>query len=184
MTLMLALILLLATPLKADSSAVLDTLFDVGAKAIEARAERKQAKKQAAAVNAGESVEQEKRSNRMLDAMLGGLGEGLEGRSPSKMLAAVAKGAVDILLDDYKKQYQEEARLYARQLCDEGLESLQSNPKVSASLTALQVAGWSLAIFLTLVTAYLVWSINGLKREHRKVVAALWQLRESLENKD
>ena len=66
--------------------------------------------------------------------------------------AHTLKGTFDVLLDEYKEQYKDEGRAYARELGDIIVERVREDPKIRSSIYSLQMLCWGVIGYLTLVT--------------------------------
>lgn len=101
------------------------------------------------------------RGSEMLDVVL----------NSEKPLSGIIKETADVVLDEYREQYKEEGRVYAREVGDILAERACSNPQISSTLTSIQALCWSVIGYLTLVTIYLVFTVHRLRRANRRLLS-------------
>ncbi len=174
--LMLMLALAFALPGSAGQreDALLKGLLGLGAQAIEAQ----QAGKVAAPAPQPEPQAQQSRDwgdrgQEMLTTFVSGMSGG-KGEQPfSKLLSGSLKESFDILVNEYKEQYKEEGRAYATELGDKIVERVREDPKISSSITSIQILCWCVIVYLTLVTIIMFASLLYLKRANARVLAAV-----------
>lgn len=77
------------------------------------------------------------------------------------------------ILSEYKEQYKEEGRAYARELGDQIAERIHQNPKISSTLTTVQILCWVVIVYLTLVTILIVIAMYRMRRDNRRILALL-----------
>ena len=87
----------------------------------------------------------------------------------SHTLAFSMKDAMDVIIDEYKDQYKEEGRLYAKELGDKLVERVREDPKIRDSITALQALCWSVIAYLSLVTLIVFFSLIRITSGNRKL---------------
>lgn len=103
----------------------------------------------------------------MVGSFLGTATDELGKRSTSEVLAFSLKDSMDVLIDEYKEQYKNEGREYAKELGDRMVERVREDPKISSTLTALEILCWSIIAYLTLVTVFVFCSFVSLRRGNR-----------------
>lgn len=86
--------------------------------------------------------------------------------------ASLQEGFTQIL-DEYKEQYKEEGRAYARELGDQIAERIRKNPEISSTLTTVQILSWVVIAYLTLVTLLIVCTMYRMRRDNERILALL-----------
>lgn len=81
------------------------------------------------------------------------------------------------ILSEYKEQYKEEGRAYARELGDQIAERVRQNPKISSTLTTVQILCWVVIVYLTLVTVLIVVAMYRMQRDNERILALLGERR-------
>ena len=117
------------------------------------------------------------RGGDMLQAFVSRSAEEMGNETLGNWLAHALKDAVDVLLVEYKEQYKAEGRAYAKELGDKMLERVRNDPKISSSITTLQVLCWCVIAYLTLVTLIMLFSLLRLRRANGRLLAAIDELR-------
>lgn len=84
--------------------------------------------------------------------------------------AQAIKDAVDVVLNEYRGQFKEEGRAYARELGDIISDRVTSNPEISSTLSSVRVLCWGVIVYLTLVTIYLVFTVHRLRRANKRLM--------------
>lgn len=90
-------------------------------------------------------------------------------RSTSEVLAFSVKDALDVLINEYKEQYKKEGREYARELGDRMVERVKADPKISKTLTAIEVLCWSIIGYLSFVTLFVFFALIVVLRGQRRL---------------
>ena len=129
--------------------------------------------------HAEEGRVREKLGREMLAAFLDGTAEGIGEQQPmSQWLSSSMKQALDILLEEYKEQYKEEGRLYAREIGDKLVYRLREDPKIRTSLLSLQALCWGVVVYLTIVTLVMLVALLRMKRTQTQLLAAIEELKQ------
>lgn len=105
----------------------------------------------------------------MVGTFIGTAADELGKRSTSEVLAFSLKDSMDVIIDEYKEQYKKEGREYAKELGDRMVERVRQDPKISSTLTALELLCWAIVIYLTLVTIFVFFAFVTLRRGNRKL---------------
>ena len=95
-------------------------------------------------------------------------------------LAHTLKGSFDVLLDEYKEQYKDEGRKYARELGDIIVERVQKDPQIQSSIWSIKALCWGVIAYLTLVTIIMLGCLLGLKRTNARLLAAVQDMQKRL----
>lgn len=177
---------------QADSKTdkLIDGLLGIGARALQAeqerRAEAAQQQDETEAVVEDEASEPKKRTWRdrgrdMVGTLVTGTVGGLGDKPLSLVLAETVKKAVDTLIHEYKEQYKQEGREYAKEVGDKIVGRVLSDPKIERSIFSLQALCWGIVVYLTLVTLAMVFGILHLKRSYVKLLAAVEKMTSKIE---
>lgn len=89
------------------------------------------------------------------------------------MMAHAAKGAVDTLMEEYKQQYKQEGREYAKELGNIITERMLQNKRIDDTITSVQALCWGVVIYLSFVTLLIffwLWRMSSLHREMRDAI--------------
>jgi CHASE3 domain sensor protein len=84
-------------------------------------------------------------------------------------MAFSLKAALDVIIDEYKEQYKDEGRRYAKELGDKLVERVREDPEIRDSITALQALCWSVIAYLSLVTLIVFFSLIAITRGNRRL---------------
>jgi hypothetical protein len=87
----------------------------------------------------------------------------------SHTMAFSLKAALDVIIDEYKEQYKDEGRRYAKELGDKLVERVREDPEIRDSITALQALCWSVIAYLSLVTLIVFFSLIAITRGNRRL---------------
>lgn len=151
---------------------VIHGLLRLGQGALENELERREtASKAEAAAHATQPKERTwaDRGVDMVGTFIGTATDELGKRSSSEVLAFSVKDALDVFIDEYKEQYKKEGREYAKELGDRMVERVREDPKISSTLTAIEILCWSIIVYLTLVTVFVFSSFVALRRGNKKL---------------
>ena len=177
---------------------VVDALLKVGVKALQMEQDRraKKAEEEAAlqtpAVEEADAPEEtaddappakrgwKDRGRDMVSAFVGGGMSKLDGEPFSKVLAGAVKEAFDVLIKEYKDQYKQEGREYAREVGDMVVNRLLQDPKIERSIFTIQVLCWSVIAYLTLVTLFVVICFHHIRRANARVLTAVEEVKAML----
>lgn len=113
----------------------------------------------------------------MLGNLVTGSVDGLGEKPLSQVLAEAAKNAMDTLINEYKEQYKQEGREYAREVGDKIVGRVLKDPKIEGTIYSLQALCWGVIAYLTLVTLIVVFCLMHLKRTNVKLLAAVEELK-------
>ncbi len=94
--------------------------------------------------------------------------------------AHTLKGTFDVLLDEYKEQYKDEGRAYARELGDIIVERVREDPKIRSSIYSLQMLCWGVIGYLTLVTIIMLSCLLHLKRTNARLLKEMLDIQKRL----
>ncbi len=168
-----------------DTDKLMSSVLRAGARALQAGINRSVAEESSSTEQAAPGEEEaggeghrETLGRDMLAAFLDGTAEGLGDQPLSRWLSGSVKQALDILLQEYKEQYKEEGRLYAREIGDKLVQRLREDPKIKASLTSLQALCWGVIAYLTVVTLVMVMALLRVKRTQAQLLAAVEELKQ------
>lgn len=169
-----------------DADKLMDKLLQAGMDALEEEQQRRQQTKEAAraaqsdaSASAADDRTPEERAKSMLavfldHAMTPGT-DPMAGR-----VAHALKDSVDILLQEYKEEYKEEGRAYARELGDIIVARVQENPNIQSSIHSIQLLCWAVIAYLTLVTIVMLFSLLHLKRINSQLLRSVQDLQKRL----
>ena len=165
---------------------VVHGLLKLGQGALEKELERREAKSAAKAEAAAQATAPKARTwgdrgADMVGTFLGTAVDELGKRSSSEVLAFSLKDSMDVLIDEYKEQYKKEGREYAKELGDRMVERVKEDPKISSSLTAIQVLCWSIIVYLSLVTVFVFSSFVSLRRGNKSLRRSFDELRKKFD---
>ena len=82
------------------------------------------------------------------------------------------RGATDAVMESYK----EEGRKYARELGDIVTRQIKEDKKINQTLDSLRIFCWAVVIYLTLVTALVIYLLLRLRVLHTKLMHAVQKL--------
>ena len=183
---MLALTLLLGllpmTLAGENTNKIIDGLLGLGVRALQAEQERRaEAAEPPAAPQDDAAAESEKRSWKdkgrdMVESLVNGTMGATGDKTFSQLLAETVKKATDTLIHEYKEQYKQEGREYAREVGDMIVGRVLSDPRIENSIYSLQALCWGIVVYLTLVTLVMVFGLIHLKRSYVKLLAAVEKL--------
>ena len=94
----------------------------------------------------------------------------------SHTMAFSLKAALDVIIDEYKEQYKDEGRRYAKELGDKLVERVREDPEIRDSITALQALCWSVIAYLSLVTLIVFFSLIAITRGNRRLRKQFYEL--------
>lgn len=77
------------------------------------------------------------------------------------------------IVENVKEQYKEEGRIYVRQVGDLLAERITQNKKVESTIFMLKLLAWFVVIYLTLVTALLIWLLKRLNAKNERILELL-----------
>ena len=165
---------------------VVHGLLKLGQGALEKELERREAKSAAKAEAAAQATAPKERTwgdrgADMVGTFLGTAVDELGKRSASEVLAFSLKDSMDVLIDEYKEQYKKEGREYAKELGDRMVERVKEDPKISSSLTAIQVLCGSIIVYLSLVTVFVFSSFVSLRRGNKSLRRSFDELRKKFD---
>lgn len=169
-----------------DADRLMDKLLQAGMDALEGEQQRRQQAKEAAAAAqpdapapAADARTPEERAKSMLAVFLDHAMS--PGSDPMAVRVAHAlKDSVDILLQEYKEEYKEEGRAYARELGDIIVTRVQEDPKIQSSIHSIQVLCWAVIAYLTLVTIVMLICLLHLKRINSRLLRSVEDLQKRL----
>ena len=181
LTLMLG--LLPMTSAGENTNKIIDGLLGLGVRALQAEQERRAeaAEPPAAPQDDDAAAESEKRSWKdkgrdMVESLVNGTMGAAGDKTFSQLLAETVKKATDTLIHEYKEQYKQEGREYAREVGDMIVGRVLSDPRIENSIYSLQALCWGIVVYLTLVTLVMVFGLLHLKRSYVKLLAAVEKL--------
>lgn len=153
---------------------VIHGLLRLGQNALEHELDRRNEQNMAKANEAARTTQPKERTwaDRgvdMVGTFIGTATDELGKRSSSEVLAFSFKDALDVFIDEYKEQYKKEGREYAKELGDRMVERVREDPKISSTLTAIEILCWSIIVYLTLVTVFVFCSFVALRRGNKKL---------------
>lgn len=156
------------------SDRVIHGLLRLGQNALEHELDRRNEQNMAKANEAARTTQPKERTwaDRgvdMVGTFIGTATDELGKRSSSEVLAFSVKDALDVFIDEYKEQYKKEGREYAKELGDRMVERVREDPKISSTLTAIEILCWSIIVYLTLVTVFVFSSFVALRRGNKKL---------------
>lgn len=156
------------------SDRVIHGLLRLGQNALEHELDRRNEQNIAKANEAARTTQPKERTwaDRgvdMVGTFIGTATDELGKRSSSEVLAFSVKDALDVFIDEYKEQYKKEGREYAKELGDRMVERVREDPKISSTLTAIEILCWSIIVYLTLVTVFVFSSFVALRRGNKKL---------------
>ncbi len=169
-----------------NTNKIIDGLLGLSVRALQAEQERRAeaaeppAAPQAEAADAA-AAESEKRSWKdkgrdMVESLVNGTMGATGDKTFSQLLAETVKKATDTLIHEYKEQYKQEGREYAREVGDMIVGRVLSDPRIENSIYSLQALCWGIVVYLTLVTLVMVFGLIHLKRSYVKLLAAVEKL--------
>ncbi len=174
-------------PRRKVGEVVVDGLLQLGGKALNNYLEREIGTPQVAqpaATDAAAAPDEPRtwreRGSDMFKSFLAKSVEEMGNEPLGRWLAHALKQALDVLLDEYKDQYKAEGRAYAQELGDKMLERVREDPKISSSITSLQILCWCVIGYLTLVTLIMLFSLLYLKRANGRLMATVEALSRKL----
>lgn len=121
------------------------------------------------------------RGRDMVGALVSGGMNRLGDEPISKVIAKAAKEALDVLVNEYKEQYKQEGREYAKEVGDKIVGRVLNDPKIAASIYTVQALCWGVIIYLTLVTVLVVFSLLHLKRVNSKLLVSVEEMKALLQ---
>jgi len=182
----LAFAIALPSVCRADSNSgkIVNGLLNIGIETIRAEQQRRADKRAAAGEKATEPSEDppaEKRTwkdrgKNMLGAFASRYKDDAGDVPQGQLVGLAFKDALDVVVDEYKAQYKKEGREYAKELGDKLVERVREDPKISASITSVQVLCWVTIAYLTVVTLIMLFSLLRLKRINRQLMEKLDQI--------
>lgn len=169
-----------------DADKLMDKLLQAGMDALEGEQQRRQQAKEAARTAqsdaptpAADDRTPEERAKSMLAVFLDHTMT--PGTDPmAGRVARALKDSVDILLLEYKEEYKEEGRAYARELGDIIVARVQENPNIQSSIHSIQLLCWAVIAYLTLVTIVMLFSLLHLKRINSQLLRSVEDLQKRL----
>ncbi len=142
----------------------------------EAAAEAKAQEEAAAQAQEGAGAEAAKkrtwrdRGGDMLGAFVGtALERAGDGGNVNDVVAFSLKESMDVLINEYKEQYKQEGREYAQELGDRMVERVKADPKISGTLTAIEVLCWVIVGYLSFVTLFVFFALFAVLRGQKKL---------------
>lgn len=166
-----------------NTNKIIDGLLGLGVRALQAEQERRAeaAEPPAAPQDDATAAESEKRSWKdkgrdMVESLVNGTMGAAGDKTFSQLLAETVKKATDTLIHEYKEQYKQEGREYAREVGDMIVGRVLSDPRIENSIYSLQALCWGIVVYLTLVTLIMVFGLLHLKRSYVKLLAAVEKL--------
>lgn len=182
--LVLAMALPSASRADADSGKIVNGLLSIGIEAIRAEQQRRADKRAAAGEKATEPSEEapderrtwKDRGKNMLGAFAARYKDDSGDVSQGQLVGLAFKDALDVVVDEYKEQYKKEGREYAKELGDKLVERVREDPKISASITSVQILCWVTIAYLTVVTLIMLFSLLRLKRINGQLMKKLDQI--------
>lgn len=137
--------------------------------AAEAKAKEQAAQKGAVAEAAKKRTWRD-RGGDMLGAFVGSALEGVgNGDSANDVFAFSLKESMDVLINEYKEQYKREGREYAHELGDRLVERVKADPKISGTLTAIEVLCWGIIAYLSFVTLFVFFALFAVLRGQKRL---------------
>lgn len=127
-------------------------------------------------VRKGVQVVQDKLDEQDRNAVAQSNGAAPAGESSASIsvgLTHMFREVVKETMEGVKAQYKEEGRVYARQLGDVLAERIIQNSKVQSALLMLKIFAWVVAVYLTLVTLLLLWSLRRLSLSNKRILHLL-----------
>lgn len=110
------------------------------------------------------------RGREMLGAFVETAIEGIKGEgSANEVLGFSLKATLDVVINEYKEQYKKEGREYARELGDRMVERVKADPKISGTLTAIEVLCWGIVGYLSFVTLFVFFALFMVLRGQKKL---------------
>lgn len=166
-----------------NTNKIIDGLLGLGVRALQAEQERRAeaAEPPAAPQDGAAAAESEKSSWKdkgrdMVESLVNGTMGAAGDKTFSQLLAETVKKATDTLIHEYKEQYKQEGREYAREVGDIIVGRVLSDPRIENSIYSLQALCWGIVVYLTLVTLIMVFGLLHLKRSYVKLLAAVEKL--------
>ncbi len=160
---LLAFELMLPSSAGEREDALLNGLFGLGARALGAQAEETAPAAASSAPPAG-------RGSVATPAPFG------------QALTASLKPALDGLITEYKEQYKEEGRAYAREVGDIVVERVVRDPEINSTITSLRTLCWFVVGYLTLVTLIMLGCLVYLKNANARLLAEVRRLARSAQH--
>ncbi len=163
------------------TDALLDGLMDIGGRALQAQAERRQAKR---------AEEQGADAGKEPDAGLPAAPAAGDASPLQQALTGSFRQSLDGIVGEYKEKYKEEGRAYARELGDIIVERVNTDSKIGEllartreTLDTVEALCWSVIAYLTLVTLTIVVSLLYIKRSNAHILAEMRGLRADWEKR-
>ncbi len=157
------------------TDALLDGLMDLGGRALQSQAEKRQAQR---AAEQGE------------EAGLPSAPAATDTTLWQHALTGSFRQSLDGIVDEYKEKYKEEGRAYARELGDIIVERVNTDSKIGEllartreTLDTVEALCWSVIAYLTLVTLTIVVSLLYIKRSNAHILAEMRRLRADWEKR-
>ncbi len=147
--------------------ALLNGLFNLGARALEVQVDRPAAEETVAAPAAQASA----------PAPAAAVSAAPQPLSMVQMFAGSVKQAVDGIINEYKEEYKEEGRAYAREVGDIVVERVVQDPEINATITSLRTLCWFVVAYLTLVTFVMLGCLVYLKRANARLLEEVRRMR-------
>ncbi|MBR5523326.1 MAG: hypothetical protein IKV82_07670 [Akkermansia sp.] len=169
-----------------DADKLMDKFLQAGLDALEGEQQRRQQAKAAAQASpadapatAADDRTPEERAKSMLAVFLDHAMT--PGTDPvAARVAHTLKDSADILLQEYKEEYKEEGRAYARELGDIIVARVQEDPKIQSSIHSIQALCWGVIVYLTLVTLVMLISLLHLRRINSRLLRSVQDLQKRL----
>ncbi len=167
---------------------IIDSLLQVGVHALKAEQERRaaEATPEPSEPVAAPDVDEPRahtwreRGSGVVSNLLTGTVDGIGDKPLSEVLAGTVKSTVDKLIGEYKEQYKQEGREYAKEVGDKIVTRVVNDPKIEKSIFGLRALCWGVIVYLTIVTIIVVFSLLHLKRTNVQLLAALTELKDEL----
>ncbi len=87
------------------------------------------------------------------------------------VLTSSLKPALDGIINEYKEQYKEEGRAYAREVGDIVVTRVVEDPEINSTITSLRTLCWAVVAYLTLVTFIMLGCLVYLKNANARLLA-------------
>ncbi len=97
--------------------------------------------------------------------------------SMTQMFIAPIRQSVDGLINEYKEEYKEEGRAYARELGEIVVERVRKDPEITSTITSIRMLCWFVVGYLTLVTLIMLACLVYLKHAHARLLEEVRSMR-------
>lgn len=97
----------------------------------------------------------------------------------AKQVSAIVRECMDQIIGDYKAQYKEEGREYARELSNIVSDKVLEHEKVKGTLNSVQALCWGVVAYLTVLSIIFVILLNSLNRKNKQLAEQISELKKA-----